>query len=224
MQKVILSASAAQFRAQSNDVALFLADPLEDEVRAACKLWTTDAAQAVAAWTPLAEAGSVWSMISLGTAYRDGRGAPKDDAKAEVWFRRAFEAGSDAGVVFLGDLYASSGRYVEAREVLAVGAARDLAEAQWRMALILLRKPASAENLAEARRLLKRAAAKGYLSATRTLATIHLHGRFGLRGCLEGLRLVRGLTKAISAEERRRREAGAKSGDGDAIDVLNAAG
>jgi TPR repeat protein len=223
MENVILAVSAAQFRAQANDAALFLADPLQDQVRAACDLWTTDAAQAVAAWTPLAEAGSLWSMISLGNAYRDGRGAPRDDAKAEFWFRRAFEAGSDAGIIFLGSLYAARGRYTEAREVLAVGVARDLAEAQWRMALILLRKPASAENLAEARRLLKSAAAQGYLSAMRTSATIHLRGRFGLRGCREGLRLVRGLTRAVSAEERRRRKAGVKSGDGDAIDVLNAA-
>ena len=211
-------ASAAQFRAQANDAELFLADPLLDLVRPANALWTTDPAQAVKAWTPLAEAGSILSMIRLGHAFREGRGTPKDEAKAELWFRRAFEAGSDTGGVFLGCLCVSAGRFEEAREIFAVGVARNLAQAQWRLAFILLRKPTSAEDLAKARRLLERAAAQGYLSAAASLSYFLMHGRFGLRERFKGVRLGLRLLDAIPAKERYLKRTDASPDNRDGVD------
>lgn len=211
VENEIRLASAAQFHAQANDAELFLADPLLDLVRATNALWETDPAQAVQAWTPLAEAGSILSMIRLGHAFREGLGAAKDEAKAELWFRRAFEAGLDTGGIFLGSLLVSAGRFEEAREIFAVGVAKNLAQAQWRQALILLRKPTSAEDLATARQLLERAAAQGYLSATASLSYILIHGYFGLLERLKGVRLSLRLLEAIHAKERYLERTGASS-------------
>ena len=201
-EQTIRLASAAQFRSQANDAALLGLDPLKDRFRAAAALWKTDVDRAVGELTPLAEAGSIWSMIYLGCAYRNGRGVPADRAKAELWFRRAFEAGSDNGLIYLGDLYARANQYPKASEILGVGAARNLAEAQWRLAHVMLRASESAPSLAEARRLLERAATQGHLSATRSLVTLLLRGRFGLRGRIEGVKLALDLMRSISTLER----------------------
>jgi TPR repeat protein len=66
----------------------------------------------------------------------------------------------------------------------------------------MLRVSESVPSLAEARRLLERAAAQGHLSATRSLVTLLLRGRFGLRGRIEGVKLALDLMRSVSALER----------------------
>lgn len=206
-EEAIRLASAAQFRAQANDAALLESDRLQDRFRAAGALWEVEAARAVGELIPLAEAGSIWAMNYLGCAYRDGHGASVDPAKAELWFRRAFEAGSDNGLIFLASFYAGAGRHAEASEIFRVGTAKNLAAAEWRLAHVVLGGPKTAESLAEARRLLESAATRGYLSANRTLVGLLLAGRFGIRGRIEGAKLSLDLAASVSAWERGKREA-----------------
>ena len=56
-------------------------------------------------WQPLAQGGHAKSQASLGFLYYSGKGVPRDDAKALIWFRHAAEAGQPTAQFFLGLQY-----------------------------------------------------------------------------------------------------------------------
>lgn len=60
---------------------------------------------AVAALTPLAEAGDIAAMVRLGVLLHAGTGAPRDDARAAILFRTAADAGNAEGQHQLATLY-----------------------------------------------------------------------------------------------------------------------
>jgi len=60
---------------------------------------------AVAALTPLAEAGDIVAMVRLGVLLHAGTGAPRDDARAAVLFRTAADAGNAEAQHQLATLY-----------------------------------------------------------------------------------------------------------------------
>jgi TPR repeat protein len=57
---------------------------------------TNASAQDVTAIRNAAEQGNATAQFDLGMMYENGRGVPRDDAQAVVWFRKAAEQGLDA--------------------------------------------------------------------------------------------------------------------------------
>ena len=62
---------------------------------------------ALAMYKQLADYGDKWGMFRLGFMYDSGRGVPRDDAQAVLWFRKAAEAGEPNAMEDLGFIYAN---------------------------------------------------------------------------------------------------------------------
>lgn len=58
-------------------------------------------------WQPLADKGDVAAMRNIGQLYRQGRGVPRDPAKAVYWFERAADGGLDRAMLNLAAMYLS---------------------------------------------------------------------------------------------------------------------
>ena len=65
-----------------------------------------DAAAALEAWKPLAEAGDARAQAALGSLYIHGNGVPVDHAQALHWTRLAAEQGDITGQFNMGTIYA----------------------------------------------------------------------------------------------------------------------
>ncbi|MEQ1522438.1 MAG: sel1 repeat family protein, partial [Aestuariivirga sp.] len=61
-----------------------LAGPYEDAAAAYMRRSYTEALQL---WLPLAEQGNAAAQYNLGAMYENGQGVPRDNAKAEMWYR-----------------------------------------------------------------------------------------------------------------------------------------
>ena len=81
-----------------------LAGPFEDGQTAYA---SGDYQAAVQIWRPLAERGDPRAEYMLGLAFSLGRGAPRSDALAVVWYRKAAEQGVAAAQANLGAMYAN---------------------------------------------------------------------------------------------------------------------
>jgi TPR repeat protein len=134
--------------------------------------------------------GSVWSMANVGNLFEYGNGTARDLAQAEKWYLRAYEAGSDYGLIWLGHLYQQSGRYEQARVVFQAGVARGFVPAMVRLALSYRNSPDWPQRRDEARMLLERGSAAGDFSAKRFLAAGMTGGWFGVRHIPDGIRLL----------------------------------
>ena len=77
-----------------------------------------DYATALREWRPLAEQGHANAQYNLGLMYRDGEGAPQDNAEAMKWFRLAANHGEASAQLNLGVMYAT-GKGVPQNLVLA---------------------------------------------------------------------------------------------------------
>jgi TPR repeat protein len=64
-----------------------------------------DYAKAAEWYRKAAEAGNLFSMLSLGDMYQSGRGVEKDPAQAVGWYRRAANAGYTQAMIALGRAY-----------------------------------------------------------------------------------------------------------------------
>ena len=78
------------------------AGPFEDGLAAAN---SGDYAAALRLWRPLAEQGNAIAQNNIGLLYENGRGVPKSDAEAAVWYRLAAEQGYAIAQNNLGVLY-----------------------------------------------------------------------------------------------------------------------
>ena len=74
----------------------------------------TEQEEAVQTLEQLWDAGFTMAAYQLGKCWRDGLGVLPDDKKAELWFRRSAEAGSDFSQYALGKLLQSRKRIEEA--------------------------------------------------------------------------------------------------------------
>ena len=81
-----------------------LAGPFEDGQAAYA---SGDYQAAVQIWRPLAERGDPRAEYMLGLAFNLGRGVPRSDATAVVWYRKAAEQGVAAAQANLGAMYAN---------------------------------------------------------------------------------------------------------------------
>lgn len=59
----------------------------------------------------MANAGDDSSQLNLGCLYSEGRGVPRDDAKALYWYRRAYRQGSPYAATSIGLLYRDQERF-----------------------------------------------------------------------------------------------------------------
>jgi TPR repeat protein len=173
---------------QMNSLAVWQRETDPDRIVATHELAKIDPVRGFKEYLALAEQGSVWSMSWVGWAFRTANGTPPDPAQAEKWYRRAYEAGSDYGLIWLGQLYMAQGQYAEAAEVYRTGAERGWAPAMYRLAWAYSKSPDWPKKRDEALALLERASAAGDLSARRFLAVTMMRGWFGLRRIPEGLR------------------------------------
>jgi TPR repeat protein len=136
----------------------------------------------------LAEQGSVWSMIQIGHAYEVGRGVRVDRVQAEHWYTKAYEEGSDYGLLRGSVLAARRGDVASARAMLEQGVARGLARAMAYLAWLELKFSRGERGRRRARELYERAITLGDFDARVSFGRAMAHGRFGLAAIPEGFR------------------------------------
>ncbi len=180
---------SAGLDAQMNTLEIWQRETNDERVAHAHELLTTDPAEAFKECLPLAEQGSVWSMAAVGWAFHTGNGTPRDLTQAEKWYRRAFEGGSDYGLLWLGLLYLKQRQYAKAEEVFRTGVERGWLPAMSYLARTYSKSADWPQKREEARTLLERASAAGDLSARRFLAIATMRGWFGLRLIPNGIRM-----------------------------------
>jgi TPR repeat protein len=176
--------------AQSNSVALMEREADPQLIYQAHALQESDPAACLKQYLELAEAGSVWSMGTAGYMLKNGTGIARDLVQAEEWYLRAYRAGSDYALIWLGHLYLESNRLEKATEVFRAGVDRGFAPAMYYLAWSYWKSGDWPQKRDDAMSLLQRGAAAGDLVAQRFLVSSMLRGRFGLRRVPAGFRLL----------------------------------
>jgi TPR repeat protein len=171
------------------------ADPMR--LRKAYELWDTDPARAFAEFISLGESGSVWSMEQVATALESGLGTSVDQARAEEWYRRAFERGSDLGLLRASYLAFTRGATEEARNILNVGVDRRLTAAMRYLAEIELQFATREDERQRARKLFEQAIELGDVMARVKFARARAYGYFGLMAIPAGIRELRPALHAL---------------------------
>ncbi len=189
-QAIFNEKSLAWLNAQTNSVAIMEREADPASVYQAYDLLKTDPAESFRQYLALAERGSVWSMATVGNMFENGNGTARDLAQAEKWYLRAYEAGSDYGLIWLGHLYQKSRQYEKAQDVYRAGVERGFVPAMLRLASSYRNSPDWPQRRDEALTLLERGSAAGDFSARRYLAVGMTRGWFGLRHIPDGIRLV----------------------------------
>lgn len=159
----------------------------------------TDPAESFRQYLALAERGSVWCMAAVGQMFHTGTGTTQDLPQAEKWLVRAYQAGSDYGLICLGWLYERSERSGKAQEVYRAGVARDFVPAMVYLAASYRKSPDWAQRRHEALKLLEHGRAACDLFARHWLTTAMVRGWFGLRYIPEGIRRLPGVAHDIAA-------------------------
>jgi TPR repeat protein len=174
----------------SNDRIIWEREPKKDRLEEAFALREKNPEAGFALLLELAEEGSTWAMIHVGWAYSNGLGVTVDTSKAEVWYRRAFECGSQSALLnYLHYLWPRG--EVELREdALNRGVAINWAPAIYWLAVSRIQRSQSRRTLQEARPLLERAAELGSPQARQLLASEMSLGRYGLREVPRGIRMM----------------------------------
>ena len=176
--------------AHSNAGSLSAEEPDRDGVKRAIALSKSDPKAGFQSYLDLAERGSIWSMIAVAKAYRNGTGTMRDSALAEEWYRRAISAGSWIAARDYAQFLADQGNFAACEEVLIDGV-----EKGWTPAFFWLawyrRHPRSKrpKDFREIRSLLEYAADRGHPAAQFLLASLMMIGRFGFREIRSGYRL-----------------------------------
>jgi hypothetical protein len=159
----------------------------------------TDLAKSFRQYLVLAESGSVWSMAVVGQMFHAGSGTTKDLVQAEKWLVRAYQAGSDYGLICLGCLFERTERSEKAQEVYRAGVARGFVPAMVYLAASYRRSPDWAERRHETLSLLENGLAASDLFARHWLTTAMVRGWFGLRYVPEGFRRLPGVAHDMAA-------------------------
>ena len=139
-------------------------------------------------------------MLQVGYAYELGRGAPRDLARAEDWYLKASEHGSDQGLLQAGYWAFRNGDLCKARAIYGVGVARGLTPAMRGLAWMELKAARTEQARSRARALYEQAIVLGDFSARLTFAQAMARGRFGLRLVPTGIRHIFALAKETSAQ------------------------
>jgi hypothetical protein len=176
--------------AQTNSVAIMEREADPEPIYRGHDLLKTDPVEAFRQYLELAERGSVWSMAIVGQLFQNGEGTARDLVQAEKWYLRAYRAGSDYGLIWLGHFYQESKQYEKAQDVFRTGVERGFVPAMFRLAASYWQSPDWPQRREGALTLLERGSAVGDLSARRFLASAMSRGSFGLRRIPAGIRLL----------------------------------
>lgn len=122
------------------------------------------------------DAGFTVAAHQLGKCWRDGMGVLPDDEQAELWFRRAAEAGHDFSQYALGKLLQSQKRMEEAVSWYEKAAAQGNSYAAYRLGKLYLEGTDVLKNVAKAVEYLTDAAREGNQYAQYTLGKLYLTG------------------------------------------------
>jgi uncharacterized membrane protein YhaH (DUF805 family) len=152
----------------------------------------------------LVQACPRWRPHPSRTDHCRSLGVAPDELRAEVWLKKAFEAGSLRSLLTYGKLLAWRGDMAGAEAVFASAAGEDWAPALYWLASTRLKRSNSPETLAEARSLLERAAAQGHPAASWRLGKDMCRGRYGLQNIPRGFgMLAKCATETLAAWESR---------------------
>lgn len=122
------------------------------------------------------DAGFSVAAHQLGKCWRDGMGVLPDDEQAELWFRRAAEAGHDFSQYALGKLLQSQKRMEEAVSWYEKAAAQGNSYAAYRLGKLYLAGKDVPKDVAKAVEYLTNAAQEGNQYAQYTLGKLYLIG------------------------------------------------
>jgi TPR repeat protein len=187
----------AWLHAQSNNVEIMERETNPAAIHQAYE--QTDPAESFRQYLALAEKGSVWCMATAGQMFQTGTGTTQDLAQAEKWLVRAYQAGSDYGLICLGWLYERSERSEKAQEVYRAGVARGFVPAMVYLAASYRKSADWAQRRHETLKLLEHGRAAGDLFARHWLTTAMVRGWFGLRYIPEGIRRLPGVAHDVAA-------------------------
>lgn len=122
-------------------------------------------------------AGFTVAAHLLGKCWRDGMGVLPDEEQAELWFRRAAEAGHDFSQYALGKLLQSQKRMEEAMSWYKKAAAQGNLWANYRLGKLYLEGKDVPKDTAKAVEYLTNAAQEGNQYAQYTLGKLYLTGK-----------------------------------------------
>ena len=123
------------------------------------------------------DAGFSVAAHQLGKCWRDGMGVLPDDEQAELWFRRAAEAGYDFSQYALGKLLQRQKRMEEAVSWYEKAAVQGNPYAAYRLGKLYLEGSDVPKNVAKAVEYLSDAAQEGNQYAQYTLGKLYLTGQ-----------------------------------------------
>jgi TPR repeat protein len=176
--------------AQANDRAIFDADPFTDELMSAIRLHAASPEEGFVQLLDFANRGSLYSTNYVAWSYAVGTGVPKDLDQAQAWYRRAYEGGSDRGLLEYGAYLVSTGQNDEAEKVYEIGWQRGFVPAVYRLIRLRLRPTLPlAERLAW-KPSLEWAVEAGHPAARYLLSKYLVRGWFGVPGIPRGMKLV----------------------------------
>jgi TPR repeat protein len=152
--------------------ALLLAAPLHAQsVKTGIELWQKGNHEAaVAAWTPLATKGDADAAFNLGQAYRLGKGAPVDLARAHQYLEQAARKGHVDAAATLGILLFQNGNRIGAMRWIKLAANGGEPRSLLLYGVALFNGDGVAADPVSAYAYVSRAAAQGMASASETLA------------------------------------------------------
>ena len=183
--------------AQANDWTIFDADPFKDELMSAVRLHDASPKEGFVRLLDFANRGSLYSTHYVAWSYAVGAGVPKDEDQARAWYRRAFEGGSDRGLLEYGAHLVSRGQRDEAKKVYETGWRRGFVPAVYRLIRLHLRPTLPlAERLAW-KPSLEWAVEAGHPAARYLLSMYLFRGWFGVLGIPRGTKLVSAHVAAI---------------------------
>lgn len=185
---------------------MFIEEPDEARLLAACDVFRCDPQKAFGEMRSLAELGSTTAAINVGWAYHHGKGVEQDISKATFWLKQAYEKGDPAASYYLGNLYSNIGKKDEANIVYQSGVERGYFPSAYCLAMNIFDKGGSKDERAYGYELLQWAAGFGHVYSIRKLAGLYMNGEFGLLKVPYGVYLVFksvwiGFTIALENEE-----------------------
>jgi TPR repeat protein len=144
------------------------AGPLEDAIAAGGR---GDYATALRLFQPLADNGNAIAQFILGEMYRHGRGMPRNDTEAVMWYRKAADQGYARAQLNLGVMYAD-GRGVpkdlgECVKWYRLAADQGYAHAQYNLGLMYVDAEGVPQDFVLAYMWFNLSAARGYQDAAK---------------------------------------------------------
>jgi TPR repeat protein len=172
--------------AQANDWEVLEADPFKDELKAS---FEGTPEEEFAHLLHFANLGSVHCMNRVAWRYAVGKGVTEDLDQAQAWYGRAYEGGSDRGLLEYGEYLVWRDRIEEAAKVYEAGWQRDFVPAVYRLIRLRLRSTLPLKQRLAWRSSLEWAAAAGHPAARYLLSKYLLRGWFGVGGIPRGLEI-----------------------------------